>query len=211
LVQLLTGHRISFNTPSKNYLFLFKDSVISRIDNDSYSWVANQDILNNYIFYDSLPKKKLFYEPNDTLERKYIISIWDFKSLKHCRLEDVFINTNVVLGKSKFFYEETPDSEGPNPISIKTLYKINGMIMNFDVSTQILKEYHSKNCKGIYGLMNKVEICNKFNEPQIYINYKNKNTPSILLLYKGKDGFYLIIIMSTGKFDESITRILNLK
>jgi len=198
--QLYTGHYSSFDTVSKKYLFLFKDSAINKIDTINYSWIADQDILNNYLYYDD----------------KYIIGIWEFKTLQYTNLEDVFINKHSIISNSEFRWQETLDSKGAFPISIKYLYKIDGMILNLGEHTKIIKELIGKSYKGFYGLVNKMSICDKAGKPQIYFNYSKKQTPIVLLLYKGHNSFYLIVIYPNNELykgvtiNENIINILNL-
>ena len=127
LHQLYTGHHTVFHTICRNYLFLFKDSVISKIDTPlTYSCVSDQDILNNYLYSDD----------------KYCVIIWEFNDLKKYSLEDVFINSHSIIKRSEFSWEETLDSKSFRPISIKYLYKIDGMILNLGENTKIIKKLH---------------------------------------------------------------------
>jgi hypothetical protein len=199
--QFYTGHHTVINSISKNYLFLFKDSVVSKIDTPiSYSCVSNQDILNGYLYNDD----------------KYCIKIWEFNDLKKYSLQDLFINSQSTIKKSEFSWEETLNSKSFLPISIKYLYKIDGMILNLGENTKIIKELQGKNYKGFYGLVDKMSICNKKGEPQIYLNFAKSQTPTVLLLYKSHNSFYLIMVNPNNelykniKIDENIIKILKL-
>lgn len=208
---LYTGHSSIFKVTSRKYLFFFKDSIINKVDTTmSYSWVAHQDILNHYIYYDDLKNKKLYYEINDTSYNNYYFTIWEFRDLKKYKLEDVFINTHSIIQKSKFIWQETLDSKGFCPISVKYLYKIDGMILNLSGNSKVIKNLQGKNYKGFYGLVDKISICDKKGEPQIYINFAKNQTPTVLLLYKSRNSFYLIMINSSKKLDENIINVLNL-
>jgi len=208
---LYTGHSSIFKTTSRKYLFLFKDSIINKVDTTmSYSWVAHQDILNHYIYYDDLKNKKLYYEINDTSYNNYYFTIWEFRDLKKYKLENVFINTHSIIQKSKFIWQETLDSKGSCPISVKYLYKIDGMILNLSDNSKVIKNLQGKNYKGFYGLVDKMSICDKNGEPQIYINFAKNQTPTVLLLYKSRNSFYFIMINSSKKLDDNIIKILNL-
>ncbi len=201
LHQLYTGHHTVFNTISRNYLFLFKDSAASKLDYPtSYSCVSQQDIYNSYLYNDD----------------KYCVMIWEFNDLRNYSLEDVFLNTHSIIRKSEFSWEETLDSKSFLPISIKYLYKIDGMILNLGENTKIIKELQGKNYKGFYGLVDKMSICDKRGEPQIYFNFTKNQTPTVLLLYKGHNSFYLIMVNPNNelykdiKIDENIIKILKL-
>ena len=131
-------------------------------------------------------------------------------------MQDVFINSQSTITKSEFSWEETLDSKSFLPISIKYLYKIDGMILNLGENTKIIKELQGKNYKGFYGLVDKMSICNKKGEPQIYLNFAKSQTPTVLLLYKSHNSFYLIMVNPNNelykniKIDENIIKILKL-
>lgn len=194
--QIYSAHSSNFMTTSRKYMFFFKDSIVDKIDTLSASYVADQDILNNFIYYDK--------------DNRYYVAIWEFNNLRNYNLDDVFINTHSIMNKSKFDLQETLNPNGPCPISIKYLYKIDGMILNLDENTKILKELRGKNYKGFYGLVDRISICNKKGDPQIFFNFKSSKTPTIMLLYKGHNSFYVLKINSKKEFDEKIIKILNL-
>jgi len=207
-----TGHVGHFDTASKKYLFFFKDSIVSKVDtSENFSWISDQDILTHFIYYDDLKNKKDYYEPNDTSYNNYYFIIWEFKSLKEYEIDNVFINEHSVIGKSEFELGQTLDSKSFCPISIKYLYNIDGMILNLSDKSKVIKRLVGKNYKGFYGLIDKMSICNKRGEPQIYFNFAKSQHPTVLLLYKAHSSFYLIMINSSKKIDESIINILNLE
>jgi len=200
LHQFYTYHSSVFYTTSKNHLYFFKDSVISKLDTISYNWVTDQDTLDNYLY------------DND----KYILHVWKFNSLDNADLKDIFINERSVIRKSEFRWQETLDSKSFCPISVKYLYKIDGMILNLGENTKIIKELKGQNYKGFYGLVDKMSICDKKGEPQIYFNFNKSQIPTVLLLYKGHNSFYLIMVNPNNelykniKIDENIIKILKL-
>ncbi len=203
------GHTPVFNKVSRGYLFLFKDSILDYIDTTSVSSVAGNDIINSFIYTENFKNDKSIYL-QDKIYNSYFIDIWHFKQLSNYKLDDAFINTNSVVENSVFDFGETLDPESNCPISIKYFYKIDGIVLNCGEGTKIIKTYNEKNYKGFYGLVNKMSICSKRGEPQIYISYKKPQTPTIILLYKRQNSFYLIKINANKKLDENIIKILNL-
>ena len=146
--QFYTMHHNDFKTTSRKYLFFFKDSIINKVDTSmSFSWVADQDKLNHFIYYDDLKNKKYYYELNDTSYNNYYIDIWEFNSLKGYNLNEIFINKQSNIEKSKFILGEVLDSESYCPISIKYFYKIDGMILNLSDNSKIIKNLKGKNYK----------------------------------------------------------------
>jgi len=196
ILQFYTGHRANFRTESKKYLFLFKDSVIKNIDSLSTSSVSDYDVLSDFIYHNG--------------ENKYYVTIWEFKDLKNYSLEDVFIEKKSVLGESEFRLQETLNTNGPCPISLKFLYKIDGLTLNLDENSRVIKEFNSKEYKGFYALIDRMSICDKKGLPQIYFNFAQSQTPTILLLSKIHGRFFFIMINSKNEFDEKIIDILNL-
>ncbi|MFZ4582471.1 MAG: hypothetical protein ACOYM7_07460 [Paludibacter sp.] len=172
--------------------------------------MADRDVLSHYIYYEDLKNKKPYYELNDTSYNNYYVVIWEFKDMKNYNLDDVFINERSIISKSKFELGEVLDSKSFCPISIKYLYKIDGMILSLSENSKILKELHGKKYKGFYGLIDKMSISDKKGEPQIYFNFSKNQYPTVLLLYKGHNSFYLIMINSSKKIDENIINILNI-
>ena len=203
------GH--NFGSVERNYLFFFKDSIHKKVDPRN-SWASDQDNISNYIYYTDLKDKRLYYEINDTTYQNYYIKIWEIKSLKNYDLDDVFINKNSIIRNSKFEFQSTPDSSPVSDyeISFKYFYKIDGMILNLGENTKIIKEFKGENYKGFYALADKMSICNRKGEPQIYINFSKSLTSFILIMYKGHDSFYIVMINSNKEVAENIINILNI-
>jgi len=193
LHQFYSGHHDVSNELSRKYLFIFKDSTVNKIDKNIAGWSNDHDIINNFIY-----------------DETYLVKIWEFNDLKNYNIEDAFINKHSIINKSTFNLQETIYSSGPCPISIKYLYKIDGIILNLDENSKIIKEFHGTNYKGFYGLIDKMSICDKKGKPQVYFNFTKSQTATILLFYKSHNNFYLIMITSKKEFDEKIIKILNL-
>jgi hypothetical protein len=206
--KVISIHTPVFNNNNERHMFIFNDSLLENINKPSYSWVSEQDTLTNFVFSEILKNKKTYYELNDTCNN-YYVSIWEFNALKKSELDDVFINEHSVIGKSEFLFESKLNGEGDYPISIKYLYKIDGFVLNLGENSKLIKELKGVNYKGFYGLVDKMSICDKEGNPQIYFNYKKLLQPIVLLLYKGHGGVYLITIYSSRKLDENVIKILN--
>ena len=207
--KVLITHTSVFNNNNNRHTFIFKDSVLGNINKPSYSWVSEQDTLTHFILSENLKDMKTYYDLNDTCNN-YYVSVWEFKALKKYELDDVFINEHSVIGKSEFPFEGGLDGKSPYPVSIKYFYKIDGMIINLGENSKVIKELRGATYKGFYGMVDKMSICNKKGEPQIYFNYDKLITPTVLFFYKGKNGLYLIIIYSNKRLNENVLNILNL-
>ena len=193
------AHRSSWNM-SKNYMWIFKDSVKKDIDTTiSFSWIKEQDICSHFIY-----------------KRGFIITLWDFKDLYPLDLKDVSINTNVFIndidvtgGKGEILNSKTsPQTVVKFGETFHT--KIN---INLDDKSTILTTLESDNYKGFNGVVNKMSFTNELNDDYIEFIYPKGKEPTLLLAYKNKSGFYLIIIELRNtnlKLDESILNIFNI-
>lgn len=209
-LQILFGHRPTFITITQKSAYLFKDSVRYKLNGMPASWVAKHDNLTDFIFYENMKDKRPFYEVSDTTYNNYYIAVWEFKSLKNLSLNDAVINTNSNIEKSDFWMSEILDSESFCPITIKYLYRMDGMILNVNKESHIINEFSGTSYKGFYGLIDKISICNKNGDPQMYLNFKNKQTPTMLIIHSSNSGFHLIMINATRKIDSNIINILDL-
>lgn len=207
--QTISFHTPIFNNNNNRHMFIFNDSVFENINRPSSSWVSEQDTLTSFVFSENLKEKKNYYESNDTCNN-YYVSIWEFNTSKKYELADVFINEHSVLGGSDFQFKEMLNSEGDYPISVKYLYKIDGLILNLGQNTKIIKELKGLNYKGFYGFVDRMSICDKKGEPQIYFNFKKKIEPAVLIFYKNRGGLFLVTIHSNRRLDENVIKILNL-
>jgi hypothetical protein len=197
---------------AKNYMFLFKDSVKEKIDTLSYnSWVSDEDVLNHFLLYENLKNTKDYYELNDTSYNNYYIVVWDFKNARNMALSQIKINYHTFIGKSDFFWGQTLDSKSFCSYSIRMHHNIDDFMLNISNQSKIKREFSGKNYKGFYGLIDRMSLSDCQGTPQIYINFKKPETPTIVLLYKGEESLYLIQINATKRINENIIDDLNLR
>jgi hypothetical protein len=186
---------------SKDYLWIFKDSIKKDIDtNFTYSWVKKRDIYNHFIY-----------------QGHYLITLWDFKDLYKLDLDDAIINSNVTLDKLDTYYGkgEVLNSKSSPKIAIRFGRTFHNKIkINLDNNSEILKKIETKNYKGFYGVVNEMTFTNESDEDYIQFIYPDGKIPTLLIVYKKLTGFYIIIIESNDnlnyKFDDKILEILNL-
>jgi hypothetical protein len=207
MISLLVFHVCS-NTHSadwkrsKDYLWIFKDSVKKDIDtNFNFSWIKKRDIYNHFIY-----------------KGHYLITLWDFKDLYPLGLDNVIINTNVTLDKLDTYYGkgEVLNSKSSPKTAIRFGRTFHNKIkINLDNNSEILKKIETNNYKGFYGVVNEMTFANESDEDYIQFLYPEGRIPTLLLLYKKSPELYMIIIESNDninyKFDEKILDILNLK
>jgi hypothetical protein len=208
LVAMVLGYCVYFFTVltyshsvdwemDKQYLWLFKDSVIKEINTDySFSDVEDRDVYNNFHYKD------------------YNIVIWDFKDLREAKLENIAIKTQVELGSDvvKFRAGEILNKKSDMRIAVKFMFAFSdAMNINVDTYSEMYKPIQGKNYKGFYGNLNRFSLCDGKDEHQIIFDYTEGKTQSVVLVYKNQLGFYLIVINSKQKIDENCIDILNLE
>ena len=77
----LNSHKFDWNTTSKKYYWIFKDSVIGDIDsNFNFSLVKERDIFNHFIY-----------------KGHYLITIWEFKDLSNIDLNQATITSGKII------------------------------------------------------------------------------------------------------------------
>lgn len=182
---------------NKQYLWLFKDSVKKDINTDySFSKVEDRDVYNNFHYKD------------------YNITIWDFKDLLEAKLDNVLVKTQVELGSEavKFRAGEILNKKSDMEITVKFRFAFSdAMNINLDTYSEMYKSIQGKNYKGFYGNLNKFSLSDGKDEHQIIFDYREGKTQSVVLVYKNQRGFYLIVMNSKQKLDESCIDILNLE
>jgi hypothetical protein len=176
-------------------MWIFKDSVKSDIDtNFCYSYLKKRDVYNNFHY-----------------KGTYNIIIWEFKDLSIAELKKATINQNVNLDDVKFGSGEILNKKSDLEITIKYGFAFNyTMNVNLDGYSKIERNFEGANYKGFYGSINKISLSDEKGEHQILLDYTKGQTPTVFLLYKGHQSFYLIMINSEKPLDESIINILNL-
>ncbi|MBP6302607.1 MAG: hypothetical protein KBB37_09805 [Bacteroidia bacterium] len=193
---LTYSHSVDWDM-DKQYLWLFKDSVIKEINTDySYSDVEDRDVYNNFHYKD------------------YNIVIWDFKDLRDANLQNVVIKNQVELGSSavKFSSGEILNKKSDMEIAVKFRFAFSdAMNINIDTYSEIYKPIQGKNYKGFYGNLNKFSLSDGKDEHQIIFDYTEGKTQSVVLVYKNQRGFYLIVINSKQKLDENCIDVLNIE
>lgn len=208
ILTLISGYSIYFFTVlsyshsvdwdmDKQYLWLFKDSVIKDINTDySFSKVEERDVYNNFHYKD------------------YNIVIWDFKDLRDANLQNVLFKNHVELGSSKvkFSAGEILNKKSDMEIAIKFRFAFSDVMnINLDTYSEMFRTIQGKNYKGFYGNLNRFSLSNGRGEHQIIFDYTEGKTQSVVLVYKNQTGFYLIVTNSKQKIDENCIDILNLE
>jgi len=180
----------------KKYLWMFNDTIQCNIDTFSFSGAINKrDILYSYNY----PKNYVFY-------------IWEFKDLSVAKLSKIPIKENVDLDNIHFYAKESTENYNPDmTLTMKLDLKFNQVLgINLDANSLILKNIESKNYRGFYGNISKMTFNNEIGKPLIVFDYKYNAVPSLFLMYKANDSFYVILVNArdSAKIDENTIKLL---
>ena len=200
-------HSFHWRVVCKQYMWLFKESIKNSIDPASqsicYSLVKKRDIYNIFHYHQG--------------SNMYPMVIWEFKDMANADLNKIPINQHVDFGYIKV-RGEIFDSQSSSPVTVKyTAAFHNAMNVNLDGLSKIDGTFSGPNYKGFYGSINKMSFSNEKGEHQIIFDYsykphKDSFSPTVFLLYKGHQSFYVIIVNSEQPFkDASIINIFNLQ
>ncbi len=186
------GHSVNWET-SKQYTWILKDSVKNEL-NTGFSYVQRRDVYT-YFRYDDINS----------------VHVWDFKDLNKLDLRNISFNEKIALNKVEFRSGEIMNKRDYLEIHNKYGSSFNnGLNVNLDECSNIERTFETDNYKGFYGSLNRLSLSNKLGEHQIIFDYSFGIIPTVFLLYKGHESFFVIIINSEEPFDESIINILNL-
>jgi hypothetical protein len=121
--------------------------------------------------------------------------------IKNADLNDIDFNTSQTLNKGSAL-----------EITIKNRFALNNNIsLVFDKYSEINKKITNSTYIGFYGSINKMALYDEFNNPQIVFEFRKDYASAYVILYKGHNNFYLIIVNSEELVDEKIINILNLR
>ena len=185
----------------EDYLWIFKDSVLNDIDENSFAVYNKRDIYIDF-GYKAILKKQI---------QGYYVLLWEFKDLEKINIHySKFTNSqesaNLYIDKG-----EVIDQGSASEITIKEDYSfINEMNVDAyfgNIDTLFKQEKYV----GFFGKTRKILFSNKDGENEIIINNETDNNLALLLLYKKNSNLYLILIRSNKYFDKDIIKILNLK
>ena len=190
------GH--SFERDFNRFLWIFNESAKAKINTLNYIGnVRKRDAYYTYIY-----------------DNNYYISIWEFKDLGEADLKNILIKQNVVFDDIKFFSTEKFNEKLEYfPIITSKLgfrFKESKMDVNLDVDSKIYKKFDTINYKGFFGKINLMSFNNYKGKPLIYFQYLGYK-PTLFIMYKANQSFFVILVDSKIDFDENIIKIFNLK
>lgn len=197
------GHSGEFYT-YRQVDWMLSDSARTKVDTSvSFSYARERDILN-----------MLVVKKADNIKSAYI-SVWEFKNLANIDLKSIRFYEGVNLQGDPFFFGQRFKDEPPCPLissQLKVNYNFeNSLDININEQSKIITKISSASYVGFYGLLNRMSFANELDETQILFDYQNTVQPTLLLFYKIRKSFYMILVNSDEPFDERIMSLFNLK
>lgn len=195
ITLIFFSHWIDFDMPY-GYAWVFKASIKSdKNGSPPYSYFTSRDIYNNFHYQDSLN-----------------IIVWEFKNLGGLGLDNIGFHQNSNFNDVKFRSGQTINKHSDLEITMRFGFNFNSALMvNLSKGSEIVKEINADNYKGFYGTIRKMSFSNEKGKHQILFDYIEGGQSSLMLFYKKKSIWYLILINSVSPFNEDILNILNLE
>jgi len=184
----------------KKLICVFKEAERRYIDTTSLGFdgaIGKNDILYNYVY-----------------KKDYYIMVWKLNEMKGVNANNIIINNGVNLDNVDFYYSEglnenqyyVPNLKMKLGFSLKNTFNI-----NIDRESNIIRTFNSTNYKGFYGSINKITLSNEKNKHVVLLKYKSRHEPTVFLLYKMGEDFYVIVVNSKKQLDDDILKIFQLE
>ncbi len=180
----------------KVYLWLFSDSAKKDIDTLAVGGsIRRTDKIYSYIY-----------------KGKYSIIIWEIKALNGVNLKKIIINQNIMLGNVKLKPGELLDkgSDMETQVKFGPFFK-DTIVIDLDNNSKSIRTFEKTNYRGFYGSVSRMGFENGEGEILALEEFTRRFMPTLFLMYKTNNSFYMITIHSDEPFDENIINILNLK
>ncbi|NOU60147.1 hypothetical protein [Marinifilum caeruleilacunae] len=131
-------------------------------------------------------------------KKDYRITIWEFKDLGEIDLDNIFYNEKLTLDEVNIRSGEVFNPKGKSRVKVKYGYSFNKRFkLHIDKRSEIHKRFEGTNYKGFSADIYKMSFSNRCGEHQILFDYQEK-IPSVVVLYKARGSFYVIIIDSSS-------------
>ncbi|MPQ47318.1 hypothetical protein GCQ56_09875 [Marinifilum sp. N1E240] len=148
----------------------------------------------------------LFWYDNHT---RFVI--WEFKDLGKIDLDNIFFDEKFTLDEVDIRSGEVFNPNAKNRVRVKYGYSFNNAFsIHLDKQSEIRKRFEGANYKGFSADISKMSFSNEYREHQILFDYQEK-IPSVVVLYKARGSFYVIIIDSKHPIHWTAINYLNLE
>lgn len=144
-------------------------------------------------------------------KRDYYVLIWRINALKNLDLAKVPIDTDVYLDNVEL-RGEILDADSPLQTEVRygPFFK-DSLVVDLDEYSKMSESFDGPSYRGFYGTVSKIAFENGKGQILAMENYTEQIMPTLFVMYKAHDGFYMIIINSKKPFGLGILKILNLK
>lgn len=180
----------------KEYLYLFPDSVQNELQTTVGSYKhGTKYVLSNFHLKDSI-----------------IIDIWELNNSTMPDLNDVLLHNPDHFNSVEKKKVEILFPDGPHEIVLKSKYNFDDGEMNVfpGLGSKIDSVFSTRLYKGFIGHINKIQLEDGSLTDMATMNFDYPREKVLFLVYKPRDKFYIITIISKKDFDLSVLNLLKL-
>ncbi|WP_321516023.1 hypothetical protein [Marinifilum fragile] len=126
-------------------------------------------------------------------------------------MDSIFYNEKLTLDEVDIRSGEIFNPKAKNRVKIKYGYSFNKRFnLHLDKRSEIHKRFEGANYKGFSADIYKMSFSNEYGEHQILFDYLEK-IPSVVVLYKARGSFFVIIIDSKYPVHWTAINYLNIE
>ena len=141
----------------------------------------------------------------------YYILIWKINALRNVELQKVPVDQGVYLDNVELRGEILGAGSGlETEVRYGPFFK-DAIAVDLDEYSKISDTFQGPNYRGFYGTVGKIAFDNGKGQILAMENYSRRIMPTLFVMYKAHDGFFIIIINSKKPFGVGMLKILNLK
>ena len=140
----------------------------------------------------------------------YYIEVWKIPALKDIKLSSVKFNENISLSGVRLYPSEILGEGLETEVKFGPFFKHN-ISVDVDDYSKIAGTFEGQNYKGLYGNIEKIAFENDAGQILATHTYDNKPMPTMLIVYKGRGSFYVIIVNSDDQFGADVLKIFSLE
>lgn len=168
--------------------------------------IESEPIAGNYRGTDTI--YTCIYKSHD--QRQYFIRIWKIPALKHTDPATVKFNQDVSLSNVQLYPAERLYDNFRIIAKFGTFFR-SRISVDLGEDSKLVRPFSGPNYKGFYGHVHELAFENGHGQILAMSINKDRVLPTLLVLYKGHEDFYIINIRSYKPFGFGMLKILNLK
>lgn len=193
VIFLIRAHKVEIGV-NKEYLYLFKDEVQSKIDSRiGGSRMSNSGIYNVYHY-----------------DEKFTVIIWQINNIKKNLLNYVDYYGPLKLSKTDIKRGEVFSPDNPTPVTVRFKYHFHkGINVKPNYKSTIDTTFRSETYKGFLGDFDKILLEDKSGEDMIVMEFKPPYQNLLFLTHQSEKDFFLLIVNSEEEVKMEMLKIFS--